>query len=400
MPQCDDDYPQRISALVRRLGVPFHRLLLRSHRPFVLAAVLTLTLVGLAFIGTARVDPGPPRLADEETRAVNTVGTLPSIRGAIIRHWADPFLSSGLSRAMARETRLARTYGEDEVPANHLRYLTSPDGYLLKKATPLTVMTKRLRKDILVYTVEEGDNVSTLAERFDITTDTIVWANPDLEADPDYIVVGQKLLILPVPGVLHTVKEGDTLESVAKMYKADPRAIVEYEFNNLKEPYTLTPGQKIIVPGGEKPYQPRLVTLPDGRQVLVGAPRGLGRFVWPAQGWVTTRFGEWVDGKAHRGIDISAYPGAPIYAADAGAVVHAGPLGNYGLAVIIDHGNGYQTIYGHLSVYYPKVGQSVRRGQAIGKMGATGKTIPPGAVHLHFEMLLWGGLVDPLKYLP
>jgi len=351
-------------------------------------------------VSATQVNPEPTGLPEGEARAVATARVLPSIRGAIIPSQADPFRSSSLSRAIAREARLARAYGEEEVPANTLRYLTTPDGYLLKQSTPLTVMTKRLRKDLLVYTVEEGDNVSTLAERFDITTDTIVWANPDLEADPDYIVVGQKLLILPVPGVLHTVKEGDTLESVAKMYKADPQAIAEYEFNNLKEPYTLTPGQKIIVPNGEKPYQPRLVTLPDGRQVLVGAPKGLGRFVWPAQGWVTTRFGEWVDGKAHRGIDISAYPGAPIYAADAGAVIHAGPLGNYGLAVIIDHGNGYQTLYGHLSVYYPKVGQSVRRGQAIGKMGATGKTIPPGAVHLHFEMLLWGGLVNPLKYLP
>jgi murein DD-endopeptidase MepM/ murein hydrolase activator NlpD len=127
--------------------------------------------------------------------------------------------------------------------------------------------------------------------------------------------------------------------------------------------------------------------------VLVGAPKGLGRFVWPTQGIITQRFME----NGHRGLDIAAYMGAPIYASDAGAVTYSGPLGGYGLCVIIDHGNGFQTLYGHLSVYYPRVGQSVKRGQAIGKMGSTGNSTGP---HLHFEVTLWGGLVNPAAYLP
>ena len=318
------------------------------------------------------------------------------MRGSITLRQEDVLRLPGSSNVKGPAARLARALGEEPEASsvdNSIRYLTNDQGYLQKQPNPLTTMSKRLRKEILAYTVEEGDNVSTLAERFDISTDTIVWANGDLDADPDFILIGQQLNILPIPGVLHTVKQGDTLESVAKMYKGDPQAIGEYEFNNLKAPYALTVGQKIIVPDGEKPYNPRLVTLPDGRQVLVGAPRGLGRFVWPAEGWISTRFGE----GGHRGVDIASWLGAPIYAADAGAITYSGALGGYGLAVIIDHGNGYQTIYGHLSVYYTKVGQAVRRGQAIGKMGSTGNSTGP---HLHLEILLWGGLVNPLNYLP
>ncbi len=355
--------------------------------------------LGLLVLATTLSDarPSPPvEFPISEERAVDSPSVLPSVRGIIGPRQGDVFRPptwSG-SRESPLHYGLSFTGEAEELAVDRsARYLSNDEGYLQKQATPLTTMSKRLRKEIMVYTVEEGDNVSTIAERFDLSTDTIVWANGDLEADPDYIVVGQKLSILPVPGVLHTVKAGDTLESVAKLYKADAQAIAEYEFNNLREPFELTPGQKIVVPDGEKPYNPRLVTLPDGRQVLVGAPKGLGRFVWPTQGWITTRFGE----GGHRGVDIAAWIGAPIYAADAGAVTYAGPLGGYGLAVIIDHGNGYQTIYGHLDVYYNKVGQSVRRGQAIGKMGNTGNSTGP---HLHFEITLWGGLVNPLNYLP
>jgi nucleoid-associated protein YgaU len=332
--------------------------------------------------------------AMDEGRASDAVAAIPSVRGIVGPRPADVLPASRPASIRGTPARLGLADEEDFLAAvDATRFLSNADGFLVKQATPLTIAARRLRKDIMVYSVEAGDNVSTLADKFDLTTDTIVWANGDLEADPDFILIGQKLNILPVPGVLHTVVDGDTLESVAKKYKADSQAIIELEWNRLRPPYALTAGQKIIVPDGEKPYNPRVVYLPDGRQVLVGAPKGLGRFVWPTQGYITSRFGE----GGHRGLDIAAYMGAPIYAADAGAVTYSGPLGGYGLAVIIDHGNGFQTVYGHLSVYYPRVGQAIKRGQAIGKMGSTGNSTGP---HLHLEITLWGGLVNPAAYLP
>jgi murein DD-endopeptidase MepM/ murein hydrolase activator NlpD len=269
--------------------------------------------------------------------------------------------------------------------------LDDDEGLLVKVPALHTTVPKRPRTEIIIYTVEEGDNVSTIAERFDIDTDTVIWANDKLEEDPDYLVVGQELIILPIVGVLHTVKEGDTIDSIAQKYKADPQVIVDYEFNHLQETGVLKVGQQIIVPNGQKPYQLRYVYTDKG-MIAVNAPQGSGRFIWPTSGYITNRFSP-----THLGIDIGAPLGTPVYAADAGVVTSAGPMGTYGLAVIIDHGKGFTTLYAHLSMYYPTVGTPVRKGQAIGKIGLTGKTTGP---HLHFEIRYNGGAVNPLNYLP
>jgi len=269
--------------------------------------------------------------------------------------------------------------------------LDDDEDFLVKVPALHTVVPKRPRTTILTYTVEEGDNVSTIAERFDIDTDTVVWANEKLEEDPDYLVVGQKLLILPIVGVLHTVKEGDTIEAIAQKYKAEPQAIIDYEFNHLQEAGVLKVGQQVIVPNGQKPYQLRYVYTDKG-MIAVNAPQGSGRFIWPTSGYITNRYAP-----DHLGIDIGAPVGTPVYAADAGVVTSVGPMGTYGLAVIIDHGKGFTTVYAHLSMYYPTVGTPVRKGQAIGKIGMTGKTTGP---HLHFEIRYGGGAVNPARYLP
>jgi len=282
--------------------------------------------------------------------------------------------------------------------------LDDDEGLLLKVPALHTIVPKRPRTEIITYTVEEGDNVSTIAERFDIDTDTVVWANDKLEEDPDYLVVGQDLLILPIVGVLHTVKEGDTIESIAQKYKAEPQAIIDYEFNRLQAPIhstesnvsgqeggVLQVGQQVIVPNGQKPYQLRYVYTDKG-MIAVNAPQGSGRFIWPTSGYITNRYAP-----DHLGIDIGAPVGTPVYASDAGVVTSVGPMGTYGLAVIIDHGKGFTTVYAHLSMYYPTVGTPVRKGQAIGKIGLTGKTTGP---HLHFEIRYGGGAVNPARYLP
>ena len=266
-------------------------------------------------------------------------------------------------------------------------------GDLFKLPLAQTIIPKRPRKELVLYTVQAGDNLSTIAERYDVDIDTLIWANDKLEEDPDYLTIGQQLVIPPVSGVLYTAKDGDTVADIAKKFKGDVRTISELEYNKLVAPsMNVISGTKIMIPGGEKPYQPRLVYI-GGNAVMVNAPRGGGRFVWPTTGYISTYF----SAGGHRGIDIAGPPGTPVYAADAGVVILAGWDGGYGNCIIIDHGNGFQTLYAHLAAFYPQTGSNVRRGQAIGKMGSTGNSTGP---HLHFEVLYGGGLVNPLKYLP
>jgi murein DD-endopeptidase MepM/ murein hydrolase activator NlpD len=267
------------------------------------------------------------------------------------------------------------------------------NGAVLKVPQALTIIPKRPRKEVITYTVAAGDNLSDVSERFDIDVDSLIWANDKLEEDPDYLLIGQVLRIPPVSGVLYSAQTGDTIDSIAKKFKGDVRTMMELEFNSISSASS-TPisGTLVMIPGGEKAYQPRLVYI-NGLAVMVNAPRGGGRFMWPTQGYITTFFGE----NGHAGIDIAGPLGTPIYAADAGVIVFAGWNGGYGNCIIIDHGNDYQTVYGHLTTYYPQVGQNVRRGQAIGKMGSTGNST---GSHLHFEVQYGGGLVNPLRYLP
>jgi len=252
---------------------------------------------------------------------------------------------------------------------------------------------RRPRRQVLTYEVEEGDNVSTIAERYGLDTDSVVWANDKLEADPDYIVIGQKLVIPPALGVLHVVKAGDTVEELAKKYKVSAEAVYNFTpFNQFGPNGEITPGQYLMFPGGEKPYQLRYVYTDKG-MIAVNAPTGSGRFRWPTDGWITTKYYP----GSHNGIDIAGSEGQPIYAADAGVVIYAGEYGTYGNTIIIDHGGGFTTLYAHLLAWYPKVGMPVRKGQSIGMMGSTGKST---GNHLHFEIRVWGGTVNPLRYLP
>jgi murein DD-endopeptidase MepM/ murein hydrolase activator NlpD len=247
------------------------------------------------------------------------------------------------------------------------------------------------RREVITYTVQPGDNLFLIAQKFGVSLDTIIWANGRLELDPDLLNIGQELAILPVSGVWHTVKAGETLESIARRYQVTPQDIIDYEPNGLEEPVTLTPGQKLIIPGGEKPFEPYLVFTQAGA-VTVNARPEPGRFIWPCNGAITQKFGP-----KHLGIDIGNVAGTPIYAADSGRVTLAGWYGNLGLAVRISHDRGYITLYGHMQKVLVNEGDWVQRGQQIGEMGSTGKSTGP---HVHFVILLHGGAVNPARYLP
>ncbi len=257
---------------------------------------------------------------------------------------------------------------------------------------PHTTIPRRYRIDPITYTVGPGDNVCSIADQFGISVDTILWNNGDLEDNPDYLALGDVLTVLPVSGVYHTVVKGDTLESIAAEYKANVQDIAAYEGNYLTEPVTLSVGQKLIVPGGSKPYTVRHVVAWSG-QLPAGARRGSGVFGWPMSGFISQRYFD-----AHQAVDIAAPQGTPIKAADSGYVALVGRNDTgYGRYVLIDHGNGFQTLYAHFSMIFVEVGQSVGKGQVIGQCGSTGKSTGP---HVHFEIKLNGVRRNPLIYLP
>lgn len=254
---------------------------------------------------------------------------------------------------------------------------------------------KKVRDKVFEYAVAEGDTVSTIAEKFGISTDTIRWQN-NLKSK-ESIKVGQKLEILPTIGVSHKVQKGDTVYSIAKKYDTSPQAIVDFPYNTFSndETFELAIGQLIIVPEGIKPAEILWQPLARVRQITpdAGTVVASGQFVWPTQGTITQNF-SWY----HPGIDIANRSLPVILAADSGTIIMAGwpDAGGYGNRVMIDHGNGYKTLYAHLSRVFVTQGQTVNRGDQIGQMGNTGRSTGP---HTHFEIIKNGSRLNPLSIL-
>jgi len=273
--------------------------------------------------------------------------------------------------------------------------------FLVPLALPNTIIPKRGRRDIVTYIVQKGDVIHSIANKFEISVGTLMWANPDLELNPDLLIIGQELIILPIDGVYHTIKQGDTIESIAKKYSIEPQAIWDCEFNDQQVLETLLPGAKIIAPGGKKPYVPRPVYVYNGL-VPKDAKRGTGAFGWPTSGVITQGYWTEAGGYGHQAIDI-ANPGQPwIRAADSGFVIkvarNTGDTG-YGNYVMIDHRNGFVTLYAHLDTILVNVGDSIGKGGIIGQMGNTGKVRGITGIHLHFEIIKNGVRVNPMLYL-
>jgi murein DD-endopeptidase MepM/ murein hydrolase activator NlpD len=265
-------------------------------------------------------------------------------------------------------------------------------GPLVRQAQPHTVIPDRPRLGLLTYTVQAGDTVQLIAAQYGLDPTTLMWSNPAVEDAPDLLRIGQEMLILPIDGVYHTVAEDDTLSSIAEKYEVETSVITSCTYNGLVGPeYTIAEGMQLIVPGGEKPYVQRTVTsytgaIPEGAQ-------GSGLFQWSVLGRISQDY--WY---GHRAIDIAAPTGTALQAADSGFISFAGwtDIG-YGYLIVIDHGNGFQTYYAHLSNIYVYEGQGVDRGQVIGAVGNTGWSTGP---HLHFEIRYEGVPQHPRVYLP
>ncbi|HSL42514.1 MAG TPA: LysM peptidoglycan-binding domain-containing M23 family metallopeptidase [Anaerolineales bacterium] len=269
------------------------------------------------------------------------------------------------------------------------------------------VPTDKPRYDVEEYRVVRGDSVFAIAESYKLQPETILWANYDvLQDDPHGLAPGMVLKIPPTDGIYYQWKENDTLESVATEYNALVDDILNYPGNDvdLTNP-TIESGSWVMVPGGEREFVQWLVptiakgssgTSSTNQSACGGGAVGGGGFVWPADSHSLSGNDYW---PGHLGIDIAAGAGAPVYAADSGVVTMAAGGYNYGYGnvVQIDHGNGYSSIYAHLSAYFVSTCQSVSAGQQIATAGNTGNS--QGA-HLHFEVRQGGGFINPWFVLP
>jgi murein DD-endopeptidase MepM/ murein hydrolase activator NlpD len=298
----------------------------------------------------------------------------------------------------------------ESAPASLPNYQSIDNDFaLIRYANPITIIPTRARTEATTYTIQTGDSVFGIAQYFDLTPETILWANKDtMNDDPHMISVGNELRIPPTNGVYYQWQEGDTLESVAGKFKVDVDAILDWTPNKIDRTNpVIEPGTYVMVPGGQREFQQWVVptiprgpagvnsTIPGACDTSAGGAYGTGTFIWPTNNRFISGNDYW---SGHLAIDIGAMTGDSVFASDSGVVVYAGGIsGGYGNMVMIDHGNGYQTLYAHLSSIVTRCGASVYQGDVIGYAGSTGNSTGP---HLHFEVRYMGGFLNPHYVLP
>jgi murein DD-endopeptidase MepM/ murein hydrolase activator NlpD len=268
-----------------------------------------------------------------------------------------------------------------------------------------TEISSSTNYNVIKYTVAPGDALFSIAREYNITPETLYWANSKtLKDNPENLHSGQALDVPPTDGIYYQWQAGDTLDSVAKRFKANTEDILNWVGNeiDLANPI-IAPGTYVMVPGGKSDpvdwIRPQVARGRSGTSSMAGAtcdgPIGTGGFIWPTGNHYLSGYDF---SSSHLAIDIAAGLGAPVYASDSGVVVTAGwNSSGYGYVIMIDHGNGYSTVYGHLSQYNVSLCQGVTQGQLIGLAGSTGNST---GAHLHFEIRLNGGYVNPWSVLP
>lgn len=281
-----------------------------------------------------------------------------------------------------------------------------------------TNIPSRPRDEITTYLVQDGDTVFGIAEKFGLDPQTILWGNYNLLLDdPHSLKPGQELNILPVNGVYWEWLGGIPFGEWAKFYGVTAKDIIEYPSNNIDpntvgdfENANIKTGTWLIIPNGKREFvnwsAPLGVTRenPASARVLgegacdpvSGGAVGYGTYVYPTNKHYLSGF-DYSEKTNHRGLDFAGNEGEAVYAADAGVVVYSG-WNNYGYGnmLMIDHGNGFQSLYAHLSAISRGCGQSVGQGEVIGAVGSTGRS---SGAHLHFELMA-GVKVNPWDYLP
>ena len=277
---------------------------------------------------------------------------------------------------------------------------------LARRAVLRTYRPERPRFDLLRYTIQSGDTAWAIAQKYGLRMESILWGNEGMSADAGSLRVGQVINILPEDGVLHTVQEEETWETIEIQHGVAREKIIEYPGNPFDETLSeeLVVGQKLIVPGGRNP----IVWLDPGPQVEAGkgrqstgfysgalVNRGTGVYILPVSPVrITQPYWE-----GHPALDFDTVTGQPVYAADSGTVIYSGwSQSGYGNLIIVDHGTGYWTYYAHNDVNMVSAGQGVVQGQQIARSGNTGRS---SGDHLDFRIRVAGGaFIDPTPLLP
>ncbi|MBN2502526.1 MAG: peptidoglycan DD-metalloendopeptidase family protein [Anaerolineales bacterium] len=279
-----------------------------------------------------------------------------------------------------------------------------------------TDIPSRERVEVVKYTVQSGDNIFDIAEKYNLEPETLLWGNYEtLQDNPQFIAPGQELNILPTNGVYYQWNAGENLQKVAEFFGVTPDAIVEWPGNHLDtyeinvENPPIADGTWLIIPGGSREVRdwgPPVIPRTDPASAayygtghcgeIYEGIIGTGGFIWPTT--QTAISGYDYNPNVHPAIDIAGSEGNAVFASDGGVVVFAGESSfGYGNLIVIDHGTGWQSAYAHLQTVNVLCGQSVTQGTVIGTVGNTGNSY---GAHLHFELRsdLYGK-INPLDYL-
>ena len=275
---------------------------------------------------------------------------------------------------------------------------------ILRRLQLKTNIPERPRYESTLYRVVRGDSMYRIAETYSVKSETILYVNEQLEDNPHSLRPGMELVIPPVDGLYYEWKEGDTFESVAEKFYAEAEDIINFPGNDidLTNP-EIKPGTVVLIPNGSRElrnWAADLATQERGTNTGTGGSNASNScgggpvasgFGWPADDHTLSGNAY---GPGHLGIDISAPEGASVYAAGTGVVTMAQGGWNYGYGNVIqiDHGNGYVTVYAHLSAILVSTCQTVGQGAVIGLSGNTGNSF---GAHLHFEIRIGGSNVNP-----
>lgn len=312
-------------------------------------------------------------------------------------------------------------FAGEEIPSEEAPLLIDEEGFILK-TSPVSEDSSRIGyTDKVTHKVVSGENLNAVAALYGLHVKTLMWENN--MSDEDILRIGQTLTIPSVDGVTHVVASSETLASISKKYGVDASLVKEH--NNLAGD-VIGKGQKLFIPGGKRADPLPAIIRTAGRSGGGGASsRGSTKsfdsknyiassatpddgktLIFPTSGKITQGFS-----KGHYAQDIGNASKPDIWAAESGTVVTAkgGCVprdveidrscgGGYGNYVVVDHGNGLQTLYAHLETIYVSEGQAVDVGQALGKMGNTGRTYGKTGIHLHFEVIKDGVKKNPSKF--
>lgn len=283
-------------------------------------------------------------------------------------------------------------------------------------AQPHTDRPAKPRSDIISYTIQSGDTLFGIAEKFGLQPETLLWSNRHILGDnPENIFPGVEILIPPIDGAIYKWNTGDGLNGVAKFYNVSVDVILDWPANKLDRQTigdfslpNIAEGTFVFIPGGKGEFTdwlPKYTREKPATSSISGSACGAitsgyigyGNFVWPTTETYLSGF-DYSPSTNHRGIDVAGRIGNPIYSVDAGVIVYSNWNENgYGNLIVVDHGNGWQSVYAHLSDFAKFCGDNVDQGETIGYMGSTGNSTGP---HLHFELRNERyGVVNPWDFL-